>query len=48
MDKKEMVLDWESARFTKPDKPLNAIETAEKYYPNLLEDVKEIVGEWKI
>ena len=23
----EMVLDWESARYTKPDKPLNAYDT---------------------
>lgn len=26
------ILDWECARFTKPDKPLNARETLEKYY----------------
>ena len=29
----EAVLDWESARYTKPDKPLNAWETCLKYYP---------------
>lgn len=28
----EMVIDWECARFTKPDKPLNAYETYKKYY----------------
>lgn len=28
----EMVLDWESARFTKPDKPLNSFDTLYKYY----------------
>ena len=27
LDYKEMVLDWESARYTKPDKPLNAFDT---------------------
>ena len=27
-----MVIDWECARFTKPDKPLNAYETYKKYY----------------
>lgn len=26
------VMDWESAHFTKPDKPLSAYETLEKYY----------------
>lgn len=29
----EAVLDWESARYTKSDKPLNARQTMEKYYP---------------
>jgi hypothetical protein len=28
-----MVLDWECARFTKPDKPLNAKDTCLKLYP---------------
>lgn len=28
----EAVIDWECARFTKPDKPLNARQTWEKYY----------------
>jgi len=31
------VIDWESARFTKPDKPLNARQTYEKYYSNYKE-----------
>ena len=31
----EMVLDWESARYTKPDKPLNAYDTLYKYYPEM-------------
>lgn len=31
----EMVCDWESARFTKPDKSLNATDTCRKYYPHL-------------
>ena len=33
----ETYIDWASARLTKPDKPLDAIETARKYYPELLE-----------
>lgn len=35
----EAIFDWESARFTKPDKPLNARETCRKYYPELLDEV---------
>lgn len=34
-DFREMVIDWECARFTKPDKPLNAYDTLYKYYPGL-------------
>lgn len=29
------VIDWECARITKPDKPLNARGTWTKYYPNV-------------
>lgn len=29
----DMIVDWECARFTKPDKPLNAAGTLEKFYP---------------
>lgn len=29
----EMMLDWESARFSKPDKPLNAYDTLYKWMP---------------
>lgn len=32
-DKIQAALDWESARFTKPDKPLDAHDTWLKYYP---------------
>ena len=38
VDKKQAVLDWESARFTKPDKPWNAAETLMNKYPNLLDE----------
>lgn len=31
----EMIIDWECARFTKPDKPLNAFQTMKKYYPDM-------------
>lgn len=32
VDWTEAIIDWECARFTKPDKPLNARQTWEKYY----------------
>lgn len=31
-NKEEAAIDWESARFTKPDKPLDAYDTWLKYY----------------
>ena len=31
----EMIIDWEWARYTKPDKPLNAYDTLYKFYPEL-------------
>ena len=35
LDYIEMILDWESARYTKEDKPLNAYDTMKKFYPHL-------------
>lgn len=37
-DLEQLVIDCECARFTKPDKPLNAICTIEKYYSNILKN----------
>lgn len=34
-NKIEAMFDWESARYTKPDKPLDAYDTWKKYYPNV-------------
>ena len=34
-NKIEAAFDWESARYTKPDKPLDAFDTWKKYYPNV-------------
>ena len=31
----EAAIDWESARFTKPDKPLDAFDTWKKYYSDI-------------
>ena len=36
----EAIIDWECARFTKPDKPLNAQDTCLKYYPEYYEVVR--------
>lgn len=48
MDYVEMVLDWESARYTKPDKPLNAYDTLYKYYPAMEENIMPILRKFKI
>lgn len=44
-NKIEAAIDWESARFTKPDKPLNARETWKKYYSQLdMEPILNMLG----
>lgn len=47
-DYEEMVLDWESARYTKPDKPLNAYDTLYKYYPEMEKEILPILKEFNI
>ena len=39
----QMVIDWECARFTKPDKPLNARDTLYKFYPTLEGEILSIL-----
>lgn len=41
----EMIIDWECARFTKPDKPLNAFDTMNKFYPELKPHLTPIMHE---
>lgn len=41
----QMVIDLECARFTKPDKPLNARETLDAYYPELKDKVLPVIEE---
>lgn len=41
----EMIIDWECARFTKPDKPLNAEQTLRKFYPHLREQIEPLLVE---
>lgn len=38
-----MIIDWECARITKPDKPLNARDTLAKFYPQLTLQVLPII-----
>lgn len=44
----EMIIDWECARYTKKDKPLNAYETLCKYYSQLKEEIEPIMKELKL
>lgn len=41
----EMVIDWECARYTKADKPLNAAETLEVFYPHMKEKITPVLKE---
>lgn len=44
----QMVIDWECARLTKPDKPLNARDTLNKFYPELKSKILPILEEFGI
>lgn len=44
-DRVQMVIDWECARFTKPDKPLNARETLAKFYRDYTDNILPIIEE---
>ena len=41
----EMIIDWESARYTKDDKPLNAKNTLIKYYNNIYGEIMPLLRE---
>lgn len=41
----ETVIDWDSARYTKPDKLLNAYQTLKKFYPDFYVEVIPILKE---
>lgn len=44
-NKIEAAIDWESARFTKPNKKLDAYETWKKYYPEVdMESTLKLLG----
>ena len=42
----DAVIDWECARMTKPDKPLNAYDTLMKFYPEYREEYLPIIREY--
>lgn len=44
----QMIIDWECARYTKPDKPLNARETLYKFYPELESKIIPILEEFNL
>lgn len=41
----EMVIDWECARYTKADKPLNAAETLKAFYPHMKDEIAPVLEE---
>lgn len=41
----EMIIDWECARITKPDKPLDAYDTLYKFYPNKEKEILPLLKE---
>lgn len=41
----QMIIDWECARITKPDKPLNARQTLYKYYNDLSDKIEPVLDE---
>lgn len=44
----DMIIDWECARYTKPDKPLNAYDTLYKFYPQLEDKVLPLIKEFNL
>ena len=44
----QMVIDWKCARYTKPDKPLNAYETLTTYFSNLYDNVYPILKKYSL
>lgn len=44
----QMVIDWECARITKPDKPLDAYDTLYKFYPHMDDKILPILKELNI
>ncbi len=48
LDYLEMIFDWECARYTKEDKPLNAYDTLYKFYPEHEKEILLLLKELKL
>ncbi len=48
LDYLEMIFDWECARYTKEDKPLNAYDTLYKFYPEHEKEILPLLKELKL
>ena len=47
-NKTEAAIDWESARFTKPDKLLDAYDTWKEHYSDIdMEPTLKLLGFWR-
>lgn len=44
-DRIQQIIDWECARYTKPDKPLDAVQTLYKMFPELKSEILPIMRE---
>lgn len=44
----QMIIDWECARITKPDKPLNARQTLYKFYPELEDKILPLLDTFEL
>ena len=44
----ETMLDWESARYTKADKPFNAYDTLHKFYPDMIDRIEPLLIKYNI
>lgn len=47
-DRIQQIIDWESSRITKPDKPYNAYDTLMVYFPELQDIMLPIFKELKV
>lgn len=44
----DMIIDWECARYTKPDKPLNAYDTLYKFYPHMEDEILPLLKKFNL
>lgn len=44
----QMIIDWECARYTKPDKPLDAYDTLYQFYPELENEIVPLLKRFNL